>query len=152
MWPGMCPPICSGMILWPQYGQMTFAFSAIKLFDPDTYPCIGENVRLMWQMVRHPKPGAILKEIKNLMIPSMRANRAIRLLTFCKSGKHRSVALARMLYWIFDLLGVSVGQPVHLAKSSWPQGICPGTCDDCVDGGHKDSLKAEVWRMWHTCG
>ena len=55
----------------------------------------------------------------------------MKFIFYCKQGRHRSVAAARLCYAM--LRGrekYEVSEPVHLAMWSWPERICT-ECDDC---------------------
>ena len=57
--------------------------------------------------------------------------RNLRILLFCRSGKHRSVAAAEILMLIFGRIGVG-GDVMHLASctSTWTRGC--GGCEQCT--------------------
>ena len=74
------------------------------------------------------------------------SDRPMNLLFFCKQGRHRSVAAARLCFAMLRSRdGYEVSDPVHLARWSWDQWICT-ECEDCRPNNHwKNQMLAEMF-------
>ena len=77
---------------------------------------------------------------------------------YCRSGKHRSVAIAECLRYIGETVeGLMFLHPVkHLAKPTWGKNMCKGTCSKCkndVDGLRQKCLEyaAAEWQKYAAC-
>ena len=71
--------------------------------------------------------------------------RPLRILLFCRSGKHRSVAAAEILMLIFGRIGVG-GMVTHLASSTSTWTVGCGCCEQCSNPMevHYDGLSALI--------
>eukprot|EP00929_Paragymnodinium_shiwhaense_P095160 TRINITY_DN56118_c0_g4_i2.p2 TRINITY_DN56118_c0_g4~~TRINITY_DN56118_c0_g4_i2.p2 ORF type:complete len:283 (+),score=63.15 TRINITY_DN56118_c0_g4_i2:210-1058(+) len=71
---------------------------------------------------------------------------------YCKSGKHRSVAVAEMFAFIFREVErfPDVPEVVHLSRARWGRNICKGGCLECKPFSElrQASLQraADLWR------
>ena len=77
---------------------------------------------------------------------------------YCRSGKHRSVAIAECLRYIGETVeGLMFLHPVkHLAKPTWGKSMCKGTrwkCKNDVDGLRQKCLEyaAAEWQTYAAC-
>ena len=69
---------------------------------------------------------------------------------YCKSGTHRSVALAEIIRSIFSSdEGFEVLAVTHLAKPKWGKRICKGTCLECTfPSQHRQHDLQHALQMW----
>ncbi|CAE8736425.1 unnamed protein product [Polarella glacialis] len=51
--------------------------------------------------------------------------------TYCRAGKHRSVATAGILTYIFREEGFLCGETRHLSYKAWGKNCCKGNCQEC---------------------
>ena len=82
--------------------------------------------------------------------------RQFNVLTYCKSGRHRSVAAAHILAHLLQGEGFVVEAPQHLCDFWWFSVPCQrryrGGCWECTRAisAQKAALYAEVAAYWHS--
>ena len=135
---------------YPDVPEMSYVFDALKLHDPNDFGCTGENLNVLNKMYINTKILSILSRIKHVVTPAFKRGRVVRILTFCKSGKHRSVCLSRAQHFIYSNMGLQVEEPVHLSSGHWPNHLCHLDCWDC---DHTNPEKVNVlerfWDFWN---
>jgi len=68
---------------------------------------------------------------------------------YCRTGKHRSVAVAECLRHIaeaaedFHVYGV-----VHLSRSKWNKNVCKGGCEECMSSAQREVVLQRVECIW----
>jgi RNase adaptor protein for sRNA GlmZ degradation len=99
----------------------------------------GEHVTICERVIWHPNFNKILNTVRKAFIAFMHGpaeHRTFRVATYCKSGRHRSVAVTVTLRYIFEWLGYQV-QVVHWSQPSWQRWFCYRKCQDCQDNPQK---------------
>ena len=100
---------------------------------------IGVNPTIISEMVHHRNFKAVLLEIKQQWRDCKNAGATdLVVAVYCRSGKHRSVALAECLKHVAQKLEkMCVHQMKHLSKERWGSRICTGWCTDCSQDPHQ---------------
>ena len=114
----------------------------------------GENARIMLNMVELEGNAAAFEMafrrlkawLKNLC--EDRGRRKIVIAIVCRSGRHRSVCLAKLLRWALQTEGFSSGA-IHMNSDEWQH-----LCTDCSDCSGNNWLKARIREraiaMWRS--
>ena len=115
---------------------------------PNRWHC-GEFSFHLQNFVEHKNFRVILKSFKTdirdqeraiCRDPSDVSKSRVTVLCVCKSGRHRSVGMARILVTIMRMLGVRTQEPQHMC--SW-DGLC-SQCTDCATGASMTQHKKDV--------
>ena len=127
--------------------------NCIGFTDPPSNHC-GENEELLTSFATKPKHKQLLRQhlqsIKASVTEIVRGtNPSISIVCVCRSGRHRSVAVSRILLWIFEQLGYSVpAAATHLNKKAWGRHLCH-TCRACTTLTSKKRAALEAaFEMW----
>jgi hypothetical protein len=118
----------------------------------------GVHPEILNRIVHHRRFKSYLEEVarrwRQAVAVQKRAGLELEMVVavYCRSGKHRSVAIAECLRYIGDTVeGLRLnGEVKYLSKQRWGR-MCKGGCDECLndpDGLRQRSLDiaAEYWR------
>ena len=74
------------------------------------------------------------------------------IVTFCKSGRHRAVGVARIVRHLLSRdRRYEVDEPVHLNRTAWPRWFCHGTCHECAHSHPRKAAALDVaLRLWRN--
>ena len=67
---------------------------------------------------------------------------------YCRSGKHRSVAIALILKHVLRAEGWDCIELAHLSSRSWGQWCCNGRCNTCLDPARAQHAYAQALATW----
>ena len=102
--------------------------------DRDSVNHLGFSPRIIVGVVRHRNFAEWLRHVKRRVlqeeITMNRHGDMLALCTYCKSGRHRSVACAVIMEYILSNLGYTVTTATHLASHKWQQRTC-NHCHEC---------------------
>jgi hypothetical protein len=133
--------------------QVFAAYSCLEVENLSTkeraYGHWGENWTTMQQLGEQDFVHDVLWDINADVKKAIARNlREINVVLVCRSGKHRSVAICRMVRECLVHSGHNIGTVEHLSEPWWGN-MCT-TCDDCgvrADGKRKPTLE-KVIRAW----
>ena len=76
----------------------------------------------------------------------------LTLAVYCRSGKHRSVGTALVLYHILRAEGWSCTDLKHLSEKQWSRACCKGRCAECQNPPTDvlDQTYEQAVRVWRT--
>ncbi len=121
---------------------------------------VGTNARIIHSILRHEdRLDAVLTSVQDFLeqlSPEEARSRdaAPVLATWCKSGRHRSVALATILQHCLEACGATV-ELVHLMEWYWRHPQC-GMCRECridlPDDERASALDRALGRWWDLWG
>ena len=114
---------------------------------------VGSNGSIVARMVEHRRFPQFLDSLyfawQQIML-CMKKGTKVRIVLFCKSGRHRSVAAALLAAHLFE---ATEGMPapagtVHLCASWWSQ-LCPRNCPECTRQSEvRDMALHTARKMW----
>ena len=119
--------------------HLDFLFNVCNINDPEHDTELrdhwGEHCLTMNGILRSPNLDDLIREVKRYVKPTaalFNSGRRVSVAFLCRSGKHRSVALAKFFrrQWRRDRLGNS--QVVHVSEllGYWPNDFCT-SCNYC---------------------
>ena len=101
---------------------------------------IGTHPVIMHEMSNHPRFRGELGNVRDALVSYLRAGDAepFTIAVFCRSGKHRSVAMATLVYHCLHWgMGMELVSFDHL--TDYWRGTCRGTCEECRDSRMKST-------------
>ena len=110
----------------------------------------GENYFTLKNMVESSLCADILRRVKNSLSDLESLPSELNILFVCRSGKHRSLAMAKLTFFALLAQGFNVGSPIHLAASSWQKLCC--TCYHCGErsAGLKNALRQNACAIYQN--
>lgn len=122
---------------------------------------IGVNPEIITRIVHHRHFTWFLQDVEQQWRRAVALQRAQRsdqelsmvVAVYCRSGKHRSVAIAECLRYIgMHVEGLTLvdNDVKHMSKKKWGSGICRGGCEEC--SGYQPvreralEFAADIWR------
>ena len=116
---------------------------------------IGENEEVIHNIVANPQFKKVLREVKQHWRSGVVDN-MFKLVIWCKSGRHRSVALAAITKYILTREGCEVATNTHLNQKDWYKTwkLCKGIdCPPCTNLTDRKLQAFKVaYDMWKTLG
>ena len=112
----------------------------------------GENYEIMNGIVTTDCCKKVLRHAKQ-DVNAARAKRTpeINMVLMCRSGRHRSIAISRILRACLDHAECKNGKNVNLSEGYW-EGLCT-TCDSCNNGAERRRKWAIDYAItfWEGC-
>lgn len=101
----------------------------------------GEHSGIIESVVQNKRELARIFEFVQSRLDA-RKGEELGIVCFCRQGRHRSVAVARILFAIFSSFVPLTLQPVHLSKHGWKH-LC-STCRECDAKDYDERKKASI--------
>lgn len=122
---------------------------------PEIISRIVENAnfpRYLWDVRRKWRTALVAREEEEASGAPGSSGPELVIAVYCRSGKHRSVAVAECLRHIGDAAeGLEVADVMHLSKKRWGKNVCRGGCTECAPFSQvrQSSLEqaACIWRQ-----
>ena len=113
----------------------------------------GEHLKTLEQWIDSDECGGIINDLNGaLNRRTLAGDRSpVSIMLMCRSGKHRSVAMAKCMKWCLSrCVEWKWGGVVHLAKNTWPKNFCT-SCTECGSQAEerRQPLKEKVLDMWY---
>ena len=69
----------------------------------------------------------------------------------CRSGRHRSLAAAKLFTFVALYLGIPINFVEHVSQDHWPRHFC-ATCDGCLlkEPRKKIEIRKRALETWHA--
>ena len=137
-------------------GDLDAVVNCCPLFDPTVFPCSGENPFLQERWLEPEnfhKLKRVFKELKYAADSSRMSSRdEIHVLTFCASGKHRSIGTASFLKYLIDKnnWNMEVKEIKHLHEMFWPDWLCHMSCDACQNARKKIEVHERLCAVYDS--
>jgi len=125
-----------------------------SFFDPSNVQHIGVHPTILSGMVANRGFRRWLASLRDEVKQAASQTNHIRVAFYCKSGRHRSVAGARLFKHCAEAEGWGCEQVEHLSRKHWKH-ICQGTCAECREDAESSERtealrKALAW--WRDAG
>ena len=114
---------------------------------------VGSNEDIVQGIVQHRRFPQFLDSLWyawDMISRNLSKGSQVRIVMYCKSGRHRSVAAALIAHHLFQTTrGLPVPQgTVHLC-SQWWAFLCPRNCPQCTQQSHiRDAALQKAREMW----
>ena len=117
-------------------------YTTLTVINRELSGCWGERVQILQEWLQNEKCTTHLTMLKKKFEAiGNEAPRSYHIVLLCRSGRHRSIAQARITSWCLKSIGLTVADVQHLHKHDWGN-----LCTDCDSCGSNRSvaLKAAI--------